>query len=111
MASAGAEKQNTIVILVMSVVLIGGLISAVMIPAGEFPPYGYALFEIGLDTVMTILLAVLVFADRNGPPSGLRSAAMLLGPVGIVAGLAQLVVRFTSDHAWWTGHYLPPVFN
>ncbi len=111
MASAGATKQNTIVILVMSVVLIGGLISAVIIPAGEFPPYGYALFEIGLDTLMTVLLAVLVFVERNGAPSGVRRAAILLGPVGVLAGGAQLVIRFTSDHAWWTGHYLPPVFN
>lgn len=66
MAGAGAAKQNTIVILVMSAVLIAGLISAVMIPAGEFPPSGYALFEIGLDALMTILLAVLVLQTAAG---------------------------------------------
>ncbi len=111
MAGAGAARQNTIIILVMAVVLIAGLVSAVLIPAGEFPPYGYAIFEIALDLLMTIILAVLVFADRHADASLLRRAAMVLGPLGVLAGLAQGAIRFTSDHAWWTGHYLPPVFN
>jgi hypothetical protein len=111
MAGTGAAKQNTIVILVMAVVLIAGLVSAVMIPAGEFPPYGYAIFEIFLDVLMTIILAVLVFVDRHAGASGLHRLAMVSGPIGVLAGAAQCVIRFTSDHAWWTGHYLPPVFN
>jgi hypothetical protein len=111
MTGAAATKQNSIVILVMSAVLIGGLASAVIIPAGEFPPYGYALFNMGLDALMTVLLGVLVFAEQRAAPSALRRITVVLGPLGFVAGLAQFAIRFTSDHAWWTGHYLAPVFN
>jgi hypothetical protein len=111
MATAASAKQNRIVMLVMGAYLIFGLAMAVTQAAGEFPPWGYAVFNIVLDAVMTLLLAVLVLAERGAPLGGLKAVAMTVGGLGVLAGVAQVAIRFTSDHAWWTGSYLPPVFN
>ncbi|WP_309667686.1 hypothetical protein [Tabrizicola sp.] len=111
MATANAGKQNRLVIFLMAVVLGFGLFTALAIPAGEFPSSGYAIFSMSLDAVMTVILAVLLFAERGAEASGVKTVAMLVGSAGVLAGAAQVLIRFTSDHAWWTGHYLPPVFN
>lgn len=111
MAAAGTSKQNTIVILAMSMVLIWGFVTAVTVPAGEYPPSGYAIFTLALDAAMTAILTVLLIAESRSERSGLRTAAMLAGPLGVLAGAGQVVIRFTSDHGWWTGQYLAPVFN
>jgi hypothetical protein len=111
MDESSRSRQNTLVIFLMAAVLIWGFISAVTIPAGEFPPSPYHLFIMGLDAVMTLLLAALVMAERGAPPSARKTGAMVLGGLGVLAGAAQLLIRFTSDHAWWTGHYAAPVFN
>ncbi|MGL4320819.1 MAG: hypothetical protein ACRCS3_08150 [Paracoccaceae bacterium] len=111
MTAAKASNQNAIVVLVMAVVLSGGAVIALMSHAGEFPPSPYHLFVMGLDGVMTIALAILVATLGSSPPGGLRTAATIIGPIGVVAGIVKVGIRFTSDHAWWTGNYLPPVFS
>ena len=111
MAAAGNSKQNRIVMLCMAAVLIFGVITAWVVPAGEFPTTGYAIFSMCLDGAMTLLLAGLIYGERQAAPSALRTAAVLAGGAGVLAGVAQVLIRFTSDHAWWTGNYLPPVFN
>jgi multidrug transporter EmrE-like cation transporter len=111
MAGSGSSKQNRIVMIFMAVVLVFGLVTALIEPAGEFPPQAYAIFNMALDALITLLLAVLFFAERASAPGGMKTVALLAGVVGVVAGLGQVLIRFTSDHAWWTGQYLPPVFN
>ncbi|MGL4319415.1 MAG: hypothetical protein ACRC6I_18375 [Paracoccaceae bacterium] len=111
MTEAKASNQNTLVVLFMSVFLIASAVLALISPAGEFPPAFYQMFTMGLDAVMTLLLCILVLSLGSSPPGGLRTAARIIGPIGIVAGLVKVGIRFTSDHAWWTGNYLPPVFN
>lgn len=111
MAAAASARQNRIVMLVMGAYLIVSLGIALTQPAGEFPPWGYAVFNIALDAVMTVLLAILVLAERGSPPGGMKAVGMVVGGLGVLAGAAQVAIRFTSDHAWWTGNYLPPVFS
>lgn len=111
MADGKASNQNTIVVLVMAVVLFGGAVIAVMSHAGEFPPSPYHLVTMGLDGLMTIILAVLVATLGSSPEGAMRTVAGIIGPIGIVAGVVKVGIRFTSDHAWWTGNYLAPVFN
>jgi hypothetical protein len=111
MPTNATTKQNTWVILGMAVVLIWGFVTAVTIPAGEYPPSGYAIFTMVLDAAMTLILTVLLVAESRNTGSGLRAVAMVVGPLGVLAGAAQVIIRFTSDHGWWTGHYFPPVFN
>jgi hypothetical protein len=81
------------------------------VPAGPYPPSPVHLLMFGLDVVITLILAVLVRAERQAAPSGLRSGALILGPLGVLAGLLQIGVRLTSDHAWHTGHFAAPVLN
>ncbi len=111
MAATGSAKQNLIVACVMAVVLIWGICASIIVPAGEFPPRFYQMMEIGLDLAMTVILLILVVSLRSVEGGGLKVAAMLLGTVGVAAGVGKLAIRLTSDHAWWTGNYLPPVFN
>ncbi len=111
MATADKTKQNTIVILLMAAVLIWGFVTAVTVPAGEYPPQGYAIFTLALDAAMTLILAVLLMAEGRSENSGLKAIAMVLGPLGVLAGAGQVIIRFTSDHGWWTGQYMAPVFN
>lgn len=79
--------------------------------AGEFPPAGYAWFTIALDVLVPLVLALLVLRAGSYPPGVPRLLAILVGGAGVLAGAGKVAIRFTSDHAWWTGNYLPPVFN
>jgi len=111
MAEKTPTNQNALVAVFMAVVLTGGAVIALISPAGEYPPRFYQMFEMGLDAVMTVVLIILVATLGRSPAGRLRMAATILGPIGVVGGLVKLGIRLTSDHAWWTGNYLPPVFN
>jgi len=111
MTEKNSSTQNRIVMLLLAAVLIFGLVTALIEPAGEFPPWGYAVFNMGLDAIMTAVLAVLVLIESAKPQDGLKVPMIIAGVLGAIAGVVQVLIRFTSDHAWWTGHYLPPVFN
>lgn len=111
MAAQDTSKQNRLVMIAMGAFLVFGAVLALTQPAGEFPPTAYAIFNIALDAVMVLLMAILIFANLRSPPGGLKAVATGIGVIGLIAGLVQVGIRFTSDHAWWTGNYPPPVFN
>ncbi len=104
-------RQTQLVMLFMGAFLIFGAVMATIMPADEFPPYAYAVFNIALDAVMTVLLVILLVGTLSAPSGGLKPLAFGVGVLGILAGAVQVAIRFTSDHAWWTGNYLPPVFD
>jgi hypothetical protein len=111
MSNDKTAKSNTLAAAFMGTYLCVTAAIALLSPAGEFPPSPYHLFTLGLDGVMTALLIILVIAVGNAQGGGLRMLALVVGSLGVVAGLIKVGIRFTSDHAWWTGNYLPPVFN
>jgi hypothetical protein len=99
-------KTNQYVVIGMSIVLIFGAISAVTITADEYGPEILVWMYLATDAAMTAILPVLlVQVVRGAEPGGLKTAAVLLGCVGLVAGLVKLAARFSSDHGWWTGHF------
>lgn len=99
-------KTNQYVVLFMSAVLIFGAVNAVVVTASEYDPATLVWMHFGLDLVMTVLLTVLLTAvARGAEPGGLKTAAMVLGPLGVLAGLVKLAARFSSDAGWWTGHF------
>ncbi len=110
-AAKDSAKQNRYVMISMGLVLMFGAFTAMTVPAGEYPPQFYAIFNIVLDATMTVFLVFLLVSARATPPGGLKPVARLIGAVGVLAGALKVLIRFTSDHAWWTGNYLPPVFN
>ncbi|WP_395543345.1 hypothetical protein [Neotabrizicola sp. sgz301269] len=99
-------KQPLYIVIFMSVVLIFGAASAVVVTADEYDPASLVYLELGLDLAMTICLAVLLMQVlKSASEGGLRSAALVLGPLGLLAGLVKLAARFSSDAGWWTGHF------
>jgi hypothetical protein len=80
-------------------------------PAGEYPPAGYVWFTIALDALLPLILSILVLRAGTYPAGLPRALAVVVGGAGVLAGIGKLAIRFTSDHGWWTGNYLPPVFN
>lgn len=103
---AQQAKTNSYVVLAMSAVLLFGAFNAVMVTANEYDPSTIVWMNLGLDLGMTVLLPILlVQVGKRAAPSGLKTAAMLLGVVGVLAGLVKLGARFSGDAGWWTGHY------
>jgi hypothetical protein len=99
-------KTNQYVVLFMSAVLIFGAVNAVMVTADEYDPASLVWMNFGLDLAMTVLLAVLLtVVAKAAEPGGLKTAAMVLGALGLIGGLVKLAARFSSDHGWWTGHF------
>jgi hypothetical protein len=109
MAQDSKARSNGILMLVMCAVLFWGAWQALFVPAGEFPPAGVVWLDLVLDAGVTVALAALVLMQAAGTAGPLRAVLAVLAPLAVIAGLVQIGVRFTSDHAWWTGHYLPPV--
>ncbi len=103
---AKQAKTNAYVVIGMSIVLLFGAFNAIMITAEEYDPETLVWMNLGLDVAMTVLLVVLLTqVAKLTEPGGLKTAALVLGPLGIIAGLVKLVARFSSDHGWWTGHF------
>lgn len=99
-------KHNQYVIIFMSAVLLFGAFNAVMVTADEYDPGFYVWFKIALDAAMTGLLVILlIVVARGADTGGLKGLALLVGLVGLAAGLVKLAARFSSDHGWWTGHF------
>jgi hypothetical protein len=99
-------KSNMLVLIGMSAVLLFGAFQAVMVTANEYDPATLVWMNIGLDAALTLLSVIMLGAVASSAPSGgLKTLAMIVGVVGIIAGLVKLGVRFTGDAGWWTGHY------
>lgn len=103
---AKQAKSNAYVVIGMSLVLLFGAFNAIAITADEYSPEILVWMYVGLDGLMTVLLAILLTqVAKLNAPGGLKTAALLLGPLGIIAGGIKLAARFSSDHGWWTGHF------
>ena len=103
---ANQAKTNAYVVIGMSIVLLFGAFNAITIAADEYDPATLVWMYLGLDVVMTALLAVLLTqVGKLTDPGSLKTAALILGPLGIIGGLVKIVARFSSEHGWWTGHF------
>lgn len=106
MADAKQMKTNQYVVLFLSAVLVFGAFNAVMITANEYDPETIVYMNLGLDLLMTVcLIALLAQVMKGAEAGGLKTAALGLGAVGLLAGLVKLAARFSSDAGWWTGHF------
>ncbi|MDZ4394677.1 hypothetical protein [Cypionkella sp.] len=103
---AKQAKTNAYVVIGMSIVLLFGAFNAITITADEYDPETLVWMNLVLDAAMTVLLGVILTqVARLNEPGGLKTAALVLGPLGVIAGLIKLAARFSSDHGWWTGHF------
>jgi hypothetical protein len=98
-------KTDQYVVVGMSVVLLFGAFSTVMVTADEYDPATLVWMYLGIDVLMTVLLPILLVQIAKGAePSGLKTRAVGAGVAGLVAGLVKRAARFSSGHGWWTGH-------
>lgn len=103
---ARAERTNWIVYVVASLYLVFQALWRLFARAGEWPPKGIALFEIGLDVAMSGAVIALYFKiSRQSSTDASRQTMLgLLLIVALVAIATIFIIRFSSDVGWWTGH-------
>ncbi len=86
--------------------LILRFLSGLFIPGGEWPlsPAHYLSMAIDLGLLAGVfgarsqLFAKLPEMDTRRPIAGILFVA------AVISGVGLLLIRFTSDQAWWTGH-------
>ena len=91
---ASAGRHQTL-FFVMCCYLIATFLYRVLTPAHEYPMRSEQMLTIGLDLLMVVGL----FGIRRQGPKPLFVTAM-------IAGVGVLLLRFTGDAAWWTGHLM-----
>ena len=90
----------------VSIYLVLRFLWAIVIPGGEWPlpPWHYDSMGIHLLLLVAVIVLrsqVFALAPYDDPR---RSMGNILFGLGLVAGVGLLLIRFTSDQAWWTGH-------
>jgi hypothetical protein len=95
-ASVNSSRDRTIFI-VASVYLIASCLWKVFTPAHELP--------LRTEQVLTIVLDVMMVAGLIGLKNRVSGLQGLFW-AALVCGLGLLLIRVTSDDAWWSGHLM-----
>lgn len=98
-------KTNGIVALVAGLLQIVTTIQAVFVTASEYGPSSAVWLGFGLDALMMVAFAA-IFLQFLKTPEGIpwRSVGLPMAGLAAVLSFVQVAIRFTSEHAWWTGH-------
>jgi len=106
-----SEKLDTkfwwIYFLVAGLILVG-FIWRVATPGGEFPMPPMHYFDMLLNlALLVVLIAARRQIARHGDADDPRVVwgGFVFYPA-LIAGIGLTLLRFTSDHAWWTGHLM-----
>ena len=79
---------------------------AVAVPGGEYPMPPWHYVDMGVDLLLlgcvVVLRSQIFAAAPHDDPR--RSTGNILFGLGLVAGVGLLLIRFTSNAAWWTVH-------
>jgi hypothetical protein len=104
--STQSNATNWRVYQFVSIYLFLRFLWAIVVPGGEWPLPPWHYVSMGIDLVL--LACVLLMRPRLFPEQGYNDPratwANILFGLGLVAGIGLLLIRFTSDAAWWTGH-------
>lgn len=100
-----STKSNYPVFVLMSGYLIGIFLWRVLMRGGEWPlsPSHYLSMGLTLGLVIGVygIGGKVMQAERG---TNRETMATALYWLGLIAGVLTLLIRFTSDAAWWTGH-------
>ena len=85
---------------------------AVFTPGGSWPLPPWHYVSMTTDIVLLVMIVVLnsnantafTLEDRRNPASSRRTLQGFMFWFGVIAAIGLLLIRFTSDAAWWTGH-------
>ena len=109
----GKELSNRdwLIYQALCIVLIAKALWRILVPGGEWPLPPAHYLSMGIDALLFI--ALIGMKPRISPalPAGDRRRTManaLFWPA-LLAGAALLLIRFTGDAAWWTGHLRPGI--
>jgi MFS-type transporter involved in bile tolerance (Atg22 family) len=94
------------VYLIVSGYLILRFAAAIFMRGGEWPLPPSHYLQMAVDAgllvgVIGLRSQLSARLDRHDPRRGLMGVLLV---VGVIAGVSLLLIRFTSDAAWWTGY-------
>lgn len=92
--------------LAVSGVLILRFLWAVLVTGGGWPlsPVHYMAMAADLGMTVGVIGVRAQLMAGGGPEEDRRRIVAVLFPLALIAGAGLLLIRFTSDAAWWTGH-------
>jgi hypothetical protein len=91
MAESAGGAKAPITFPVIACLLIVDCLWRLVAPGGLWPVSPWHYLSMGVDLLLLIA------------PPYIRWGGWLFG-LGVGAGVIMLLLRFTSEHAWWTGH-------
>ena len=106
MAEAYVGAKAPIAFPLIVCLLIADCLWRLVTPAGPSPvsPWHYVNMSVDLLLVLGLVSLWRSYpAPATGAPPLVRCGGRLFG-LGFAAGVVMLLLRFTSEHAWWTGH-------
>ncbi|MBX3580569.1 MAG: hypothetical protein KF810_01550 [Rhizobiaceae bacterium] len=90
--------------------LMARFVWAAAVAGGEWPLPPSHYISMGIDLVLVGAILVLRSRLFDSAQDPRLTFANLLLVAGLVSGLGLIGIRFTSDAAWWTGHYRNDAF-
>jgi hypothetical protein len=106
MAESAGGAKAPITLPVIACLLIVDCLWRLVTPGGPWPVTPWHYVSMGVDLLLLIGLITLwrsYPAPTPDAPPYVRWGGSIFG-LGVAAGIIMLLVRFTRDHAWWTGH-------
>jgi hypothetical protein len=106
MAESAGGAKAPITFPVIACLLIVDCLWRLVAPGGPWPVSPWHYLSMGVDLLLLIGLVALwrsYPAPTPDAPPYIRWGGWLFG-LGVGAGVIMLLLRFTSEHAWWTGH-------
>ncbi len=106
MAEAGGSSASWNVFRLISGYLVISFLWRLFVPAHEYDMRSAQVLDICLNVLLIVgLVGAHSTLKKNFPPDDSRwGFASTLFWAGMVAGVGMLLIRLTSDAAWWTGH-------
>ena len=100
-ARQGSSSRT--VFLLIALYLIVRFLWRAIIPGGGWPLPPWHYISMGIDVVLVGCLVVL--RSRQSDLESSDRASTPLFWLGLIAGVGSLLIRFTGEGAWWTGHF------
>ena len=106
MPSTSSSSRNWTIFRVISAYMILLFLWRVFVPAHEYSMRTAQVLDIAINILLLVgLVGLKRQLDREFEPDDSRwSSARPLYWGGLIAGILMLLIRLTSNAAWWTGH-------
>jgi hypothetical protein len=88
--------------LLMALYLILMFLWRAIVPGGGWPLPPWHYISMGIDVVLVGCLIALRSRQSDAEPRSQASTTLFW--LGVTAGIGSLLIRFTGEGAWWTGH-------